>query len=817
MSAPNTAYTVNHLIDVVIFAYEASEKMVPVTISELKAMLPICNRPMIWYCIQPLIQAGFTNFYICVNKDYEMMEGYLRSVFQQQVQFHFVIVSPGDSISDKCKTNDKRGSANATMCEAVRCFLKYKAQLPAQPSGPSSESSPSQSMADFPGFSGGGNGAGDWASRPSTHFYLHSLAEPRDALLLDCDTVLCNIDMENFAKNFYFSLSSVTMMLMRPIEAPNSRHTKLEKERKKTAGGQKGGGSPAQMGGVGKGKGGGTSTLGSSSEPRKFEYEYSCVVYEEEEDYYKQLNQDSCINPYPVAHALGSPGPDISSSRSSMMIMGGGTGALGLPYTSPSSGLRPRNSYPRFSQGVFNGALPTSSAAGCGGLPAGAAAALPLMISAASSSSSPSPPLVNPPLPPHFHRLHVISPPGMEMELNVTLQYVAKRPHLRFERGVVNPQVYMVRHWVLHYMAETCDKCGEEDADLQEDPIPFLSRSQHTLVNTREKMFMSPDQRIGYTIPTHWFFQQGGEGRQCPIASLCARSQQFLPAKSDHVRVSGVIYEESTHSLRRIYRIHSWNNYLAANEEIVATRAAAMRLNPSIMAPPEVGRLSAPVGVETTSVMSNAATAFGRSERDRKCNANTSHFTRSNSPLSDVEENFLSLPLKEQELQRHQIQQQVQRIPFLDPGCPSLSSGGIAGMGVGDGKSVGSKALRRSPPWTFRQQALSLLQPDIAITMLSKVGGQGLHIRDSFLRSVIPPNTFVTRCAIGPGVTIGSGARLTDSVIMAEAEIGEGAQIIHSIIGKCVVVNKNVKLENCVVESAYEVKESAKDLSLYWV
>lgn len=794
MTVPNTSSTVNRLIDVVIFAYEGAEKMVPVAISELKAMLPICNRPMIWYCLQPLVKAGFTNFYICVSKDYEIMQSYLRSAFKQQVQFHFVVVTPRDSVNEKCEARDKGRNSNVTMCEAVRCFLQYKAQLPFQPTATSSESPLSQSLVDFPLSS---NSGGDVASRSSMHFYLHSLAEPRDALLLDCDTFLCDIDMENFAKNFYDSLSSVTMMLMKPIDAPNSRQAKLEKEMKKRANTQKGAGSPSQTGGGG--SKGGASKLGISADPRSFQYEYSCVVYEEEEDYYKELNYESCRSWYPTSTGLGSPTADTSTSRPSMGFMGGGGGGFGKPHGSPSSVIHSSASFPIFpSQGVSNSRLP-SSATTVGGSTSASVSAIPVM--GASGSPSPSP---LPPPPPQFHRLHVISSPGLELELNVTLQYAAKRPHLRFERGLVNPQVYMVRNWVLQYMAEACDKCGEKDADLREDPIPFLSISQHTVVNKRQNVLQSPAHRIDYNIPTHWFFERGGHGRQCPIATLCASSQQFLPDKADSLRVSGVIYEESPQSLRRIYRIHSWNNYLAANEEIVGTRVASMRLSASPTVFFDGGRIATGTGAESLPKV-GAATLHEKGEW--KYNP-TPHLSRLNSSPADVEDNFSAKSLIENEQQRLRLEQQVQHSPFLDPFVFLVSSG--------DMKAKGSNAPIKQSPWTFRQQGLSLLLPDTAITMVNKRGSQALHIRDSFIRSIIPPHTYVTRCVIGRGVNIAPGARLTDSVIMAGAEIGEGAEVIQSIIGKCAFVHKNVKLENCVVQFDYEVKESAKDQSLYW-
>lgn len=783
MSSQNSFATASRLVDVVLFAYEPAKKMVPDSSSALKAMLPICNRPMIWYCLQPLVQAGFTNFFICVSKNYEGISDYLCREFSQDIQFHFVVVKKKTSSSGSGMMSDESVDGDVTMCEAVRCFLEYKAQLTNRRAEASTHSSSMTSVADLLEL---GRGSEMQPSLSAINSYLHFLAEPRDALLLNCDTVLCNIDLENFVKNFYLSLSSVIMILTKPIDACNSQQTKLEKQLKKRAASQKGGGGGTQAAGS-SGSKTGISKIGSS-EPREFQYQYSCVIYEEEEDYYKGLNQSSCSVPCTGINGLGF-SQRCSRSPSPLGNPAGGVTGGSRQEGLLSSSFSPlRSSFPSFpTLKPFTSAKSPSS----GGVTTiGMANAIVSPVTGIAPSPSSSPVIGPPSLPsiaPSFHRLHLVSSAGMELDLNITHQYAAKRPNFRVERGVVNPQVYLVRNWVLRYMEECCDKSGE-DADLYEDPIPFLTRSQHTLVNKKQKLFLSPDQRIKYNIPTHWFFHEEQDCK-CPISTLCACSPQLLPHKADPLRVSAVIYEESSHSLRRIYRIHSCHNYLSANEEIVATRAASLRVHQlAASSSAESMRWSPSIEQETASTVAGDTSMRGGQEKER---------------------NKISFCFTEKGAQQLNFQEKLQLTPFFDSLSPLESSK--------SGKNSGNKVGLPRRVWTLRQQALSLLLPDIAITLENSVGKKEWHIKDSFLPSFTPLYADVTRCVIGPNVLISSGACLTDSVIMAEVEIGEGVEIIHSLIGRGAVIEDNVKLVNCIVQSAYVVKKSAKDESLYEV
>lgn len=68
------------LVDVVVFAGNGgvgSSDLGPLTAFEPKSMLMVCNRPLIWYCLLPWVQAGFRTFFVCVNEDTMTLRAYL--------------------------------------------------------------------------------------------------------------------------------------------------------------------------------------------------------------------------------------------------------------------------------------------------------------------------------------------------------------------------------------------------------------------------------------------------------------------------------------------------------------------------------------------------------------------------------------------------------------------------------------------------------------------------------------------------------------------------------------------------------------------
>lgn len=156
------------LFDVVVFAGGGAKELSPLCNNEPRPMLSICNRPMIWYCLYPWIAAGCRTFFVCVNEDYVALQSYLCQEFPAVV-FFFVFLP----LTQKGETS--------TTCDAVKAYLDYKDSLLPEKSG-----------------------------------------QPRDALLLSCDTLLPGVDLVPFIRNFYCSMASTSVLLFRPVPSASS-------------------------------------------------------------------------------------------------------------------------------------------------------------------------------------------------------------------------------------------------------------------------------------------------------------------------------------------------------------------------------------------------------------------------------------------------------------------------------------------------------------------------------------------------------------------------------------------------------------------
>eukprot|EP00796_Vickermania_ingenoplastis_P004663 gene4664-3360_t len=714
-AAARSAATAPPLIDVVVFACGVCEPMQPLTNAATgKAMLQICNRPLIWFCLLPWIKAGFTNFYLCVDEDYAAMDTYLRREFGSALNIYFVVVTPQKMSHEKA--NEAAGNEGVTTADAVRAFLLFKNQLRDQlvtsqnpdpssppPTGPSEcEGVPERSTSPPPrgsqqGARGGGTRAtqqraggvplGSSASRDAAAAVadVAMALEPRDAMLLHIDTILSNVDIEGFVRNFYVSLSSVMVMLMRPIDSPTSPFYKAEKEA-----------AAASKSGADKRNKPNPKQAGRAPALSPFEYEFSNVVYEEEEESYRQMNVRHLREQQEMQQQL-SPGPqpplgDLTPATAEPLgwnippaAAAGAVGVSGIvtPLTAPPSLQH------RATRGFMGDVPPTCVGADV--------------------------------YPPHCHRLHILMDTP-ELQLTVTLPYAAKRPQLCFERGVVDPRVYLVRHWVLQYIAQASE--GDPKYTVEDDAIPTLVRSQHAVINKKKQTFLTPERRINYPIPKHWYF--AGEDRTRRIDMLNASSSGSLPEKADPLRVFTVVYDEHPQSLRRIYRVHTSHNLIAANQEIIACRSAAAALAATALRQPQ----------SPMTITGASGTAGG-------------------TPLVGEEE-----------------QRDWQLMPFASPSCPP------------------------------RQQGLSLLLPDKALTVQHKIGSLGLYVVDSFVQSTIPPNTYVVRSVIGPDVVLHPGARVTDSVVMQAVEVGPGAELHQSLVGNNSQIKDGVKVINTTSREA---------------
>nr|CCC95740.1 unnamed protein product [Trypanosoma congolense IL3000] len=169
----------------------------------------------------------------------------------------------------------------------------------------------------------------------------------------------------------------------------------------------------------------------------------------------------------------------------------------------------------------------------------------------------------------HHHRLHFMCPREDEPEPFISFGFAARRPNLTFAADVVDVHAYLVRHWVLRYVAET----AEEGMTVQRDCIPFLARSQHSTVNVAHNVLLRPDNKIKYTIPNHWLFDESS-----PVPLLNARPGPALPVEADNLLVSCTIYEESAATSMHAYRVKTRANFTAVNNDILVGKCSVLGL-----------------------------------------------------------------------------------------------------------------------------------------------------------------------------------------------------------------------------------------------
>jgi mannose-1-phosphate guanylyltransferase len=74
---------------------------------------------------------------------------------------------------------------------------------------------------------------------------------------------------------------------------------------------------------------------------------------------------------------------------------------------------------------------------------------------------------------------------------------------------------------------------------------------------------------------------------------------------------------------------------------------------------------------------------------------------------------------------------------------------------------------------------------------------------------VIDPTALVLRSVVGPAVRIGAGARVEESVLLAGADIGDGAVVRGSILGRDVVVGAGADVSDAVIGDGEGVEPAA--------
>ncbi|EPY21146.1 translation initiation factor eIF-2B subunit gamma [Strigomonas culicis] len=219
------------LVDVVVLTEMERMNLSQLCVSSAKevvppGLLPLCNRPLIWYSLHPWVEAGFPYVFVCAVEGNHALSEYLRQAFPQ-LRIHYVPV-PAYVKGER-----------STSCDAVRAYLNYKQQLRLRDDD---EPEPLTPAAGVP--------------RDKLREERAALeAEPRDAVLVGCETVLAGVPLLPLVDRFYSSLASVTALLFRPLP---------RKEEKKAAGGKRHG--PPQ-----------------AAEPLPVAHSFSCTAYEEDD------------------------------------------------------------------------------------------------------------------------------------------------------------------------------------------------------------------------------------------------------------------------------------------------------------------------------------------------------------------------------------------------------------------------------------------------------------------------------------------------------------------------------------------------------
>ncbi|XQJ28489.1 Nucleotidyl transferase, putative [Leishmania guyanensis] len=342
----------------------------------------------------------------------------------------------------------------------------------------------------------------------------------------------------------------------------------------------------------------------------------------------------------------------------------------------------------------------------------------------------------------HHHRMHYLNPLEGKPEVRITMAFAARRPDMTFAADVVDAHAYLMNRWVLEFIAESA---GVADMTVRKDILPLLARSQHTTVNTSERAFATPAEKLKVNVPHHWLSEGAGISAQ----SLNAACGLALPEVADSLRVFCSIYEEDPDKACRVYRMNTRDNYRALNDDIISAKCSQLHLEEPLL---------------------NAGGAAGPGGAGGGGTGVVNRFT----------------------------------LPSLLPhgGAHPGHYGGTGGAAHGDSSK---------PAPSAGAMALATLLPDNPITLRERVDDQQVYIVGSFIDSVPPPNVFVTRSVIGAHVTLEPGARITDSILMGNVEVGAKAVVLNSVIGTGAVVNAGCRVVGTTVGPRCVVEENASD------
>lgn len=176
------------------------------------------------------------------------------------------------------------------------------------------------------------------------------------------------------------------------------------------------------------------------------------------------------------------------------------------------------------------------------------------------------------------HRLHYIQS-SSDAAPTISVGFAARRPHLTFCADVTDAHVYLLRQWVVEFIV--ADRKKEQPvldgASLRLDVIPLLARSQHALVHSEEKKFVTPLERLMTSaVSAEWATDLSSPQAIGSLSSVRMSTNPTAPvlAGADALRVTCTIYQEpasiaeNRHAIRRV---NTRDNYLAIHHEILQT------------------------------------------------------------------------------------------------------------------------------------------------------------------------------------------------------------------------------------------------------
>lgn len=202
-------------------------------------------------------------------------------------------------------------------------------------------------------------------------------------------------------------------------------------------------------------------------------------------------------------------------------------------------------------------------------------AAMAWMTTSGSSSAA----LLGGAPPVQHRRLHFLRSMEHDPQPNVSVGFAARRPNLTFCADVVDAHVYLLRSWVVEYVATLAasNPTIDDVPTLKKDILPLLARSQHALLNKETGTYLTPIQRlqaekihsarnVDWALDTRTTRSIG-----CLNSVHSATPHECVDA--DALRVVCSIYTEASAMEAHpqcVRRVNSKENYLHIHHEVVS-------------------------------------------------------------------------------------------------------------------------------------------------------------------------------------------------------------------------------------------------------